>query len=472
MQYLQVSLILRNSSDPRERRAFEYYFHRVGPALAGALDLNFWSGSVLQICQLEPAVWDAVISLSVLYERPPICDAKPLSLLNNPADVRHGYHEEALVWYSRSLAALQRRINQGVADLTISMISCVLFIAIELLQGNKSAAVILYTNGARLLASTMASARGSELLMTTIVPIFRRLGTQFLISTDGTLSDALPQDRTIQEVAFVTISEARNELLGLIAEWKVFNKDIKAQIAAANEEIPDLSALEMRQESLEERLHIWYACLTPLMPKQNTNLYPAADDVDGLMSLLLMTHISILIETKTSLISNEMAYDAYESDFAQILEYAPKATNATHNLDGSQPYFMFEMGVFLPLFITALKCRFPNLRRRALMFLQVAPPVQGLCMCSPVVQIISILVFLEEYPGAILPGAGTIEELLAGSGRIPASQHRIRTFDVSSDANGEGKMKNKLKYSVYASGSSGKNLLVENEVLLPVLMGT
>jgi len=59
------------------------------------------------------------------------------ALINNPADVRHDYHQEALVWYSRSLAALQRRINQGIADLTISMISCVLFIAIELFQGNK-----------------------------------------------------------------------------------------------------------------------------------------------------------------------------------------------------------------------------------------------------------------------------------------------------------------------------------------------
>lgn len=227
---------LSSHSGQRERRAFDYYFHRAGPALAGALDLNFWSGSVLQICRLEPAVWDAVISLSALYERPPICDSKPLSLLNNPANVRHGYHEEALGWYSRSLTASRRRINQGVADLTISMISCVLFIAIELLQGNKSAAVILYKTGARLLASTttMASATGSGLLMTTIVPIFRRLGTHFLITTDGVLSDSVPLDQIILGEVFVTIGEARNELLGLVAEWKVLNRDVKGQITGAD----------------------------------------------------------------------------------------------------------------------------------------------------------------------------------------------------------------------------------------------
>lgn len=208
------------------------------------------------------------------------------------------------------------------------------------------------------------------------------------------------------------------------------------------------------------------------MPTRSTNLYPAADDVDGLTSLLLMTYISIMIETKTSLIPSELAYDAYESEFAQILEYAPKAINATRNLDGSQPYFMFEMGVFLPLFVTALKCRFPQLRRRALRFLQEAPPVQGLCMCSPVVQIIATMVFLEESPGAVSSEAGTVEELLAGSGRIPATHNRIRTFDVSSDVNCEGKTENKLKYMIYASGSSEKNFLVERVVVLPVLIDT
>ncbi|KAJ5747087.1 transcriptional regulator family: Fungal Specific TF [Penicillium nucicola] len=459
----------QSHSGQRERRAFDYYFHRAGPALAGALDLNFWSGSVLQICRLEPAVWDAVISLSALYERPPICDSNPLSLLNNPANVRHGYHEEALVWYSRSLAALQRRINRGVADLTISMISCVLFIAIELLQGNKSAAVILYTNGARLLASTtcMASVTGSELLMTTIIPIFRRLGTHFLITTDGKLSDAVPLDQIIQREPCATINEARNRLLGLVAEWKNLNTNIKSQFTAFNAEIHDLAALLVRQEVLEQRLNSWYASFMTLISTRHINLYPDANDIDGFTSLLLMTYISILIETKASLITDEMTYDAYEYQFTQILEYAPKAINETRNLDGSQPYFMFEMGVFLPLFITALKSRFPHLRRQALRFLQEAPPVQGLCMCLPVVQIIAIIISLEESSFSISPESGTVDDWLARPGRIPAAQDRIRTFNVASEVNLQGRMENKLRYSVYASCSSGENLLVEKEVLLP-----
>ena len=81
---------------------------------------------------MEPTIWDAIISLNALYERPPIHES-PLRLINGPAAVRHHSYREALVWYSRSLVVLQQRIDQGTADLSVSLISCLLFIAIELL---------------------------------------------------------------------------------------------------------------------------------------------------------------------------------------------------------------------------------------------------------------------------------------------------------------------------------------------------
>jgi hypothetical protein len=53
-----------------ERQAFEYYYHRAGPAIAGVMDVSFWKGIVLQICLSEPAAWDAMITISLLYENP------------------------------------------------------------------------------------------------------------------------------------------------------------------------------------------------------------------------------------------------------------------------------------------------------------------------------------------------------------------------------------------------------------------
>lgn len=459
-------------SGQRERRAFEYYFHRAGPALAGVVDLSFWNGSVLQICRLEPAVWDAVISLSTLYERPPIHDSSPFSLIDSPAAVRHDYHQEALVWYSRSLAALQQRINQGVADFTVSMISCILFIAIELLQGHKSAAIALYTQGAQLLASatfTAASCTGLGPLVTTISPLIHRLGAQFLISTDGALGESWAPAHADRLETLTTASEARNALLGLVADWKIHNKEVKDHVNMLGKgHILDVSTLEAQQKHLQSRLSAWYRSFISTIPAQDANSYPSAQHSDDSTSLLMMTYLSILIETQTSLVFNEIVYDDYEAEFTQILQYAPKAINATRSPDGSQPYFMFEMGVFLPLFITALKCRFPILRRQALRFLLDAPPVQGLCMCAPVVNLIATIVLIEE--DRLAQGRSeSLTGLLVSVGNQPTADKRITTFDVSSRLNRDGKRENRLHFTAYLTNPEGQYWVSEQSVVLPLL---
>jgi hypothetical protein len=416
-------------------------------------------------------VWDAVISLSTLYERPPIHDISQFSLIHNPADVRHNYHKEALVWYSRSLAALQRRINQGAVDLTISMISCVLFIAIELLQGNKIAAVALYKQGAQLLASATSIAppdNGFELLMNIIFPIFHRLGAQFLISTDGALYDSWTTYQTKMPKTFTTVNEARNALSNLVSEWKTLNRDVSAHLKTLDDSnCPDITALTARQERLKSSLGDWYTSFISMVPAQNGNSYPAAEVADEFTSLLLMTFISILIETQTSLTFNEMIYDEYEAEFAQILQYAPKAINATRCPDGSQPSFMFEMGIFLPLFITALKCRFPKLRRQALASLLDAPPVQGLCMCTPVVDLIATIILIEE--NLVVQNESTsLADLLVSSGSLPTVDKRISRFSVSSDMNNEER-ENRLHFTIYVSDIEGNNWPLEATMLLPLL---
>lgn len=103
-----------SNSTSLERRCFEYYFHHAAPLLSGTLHHPFWSVSVLQLCRTEPAIWDGIISLSALFERPPITDEScPTTLIDTPVVVRYEYHQDALTWYSRFLAGLRQRINRG-----------------------------------------------------------------------------------------------------------------------------------------------------------------------------------------------------------------------------------------------------------------------------------------------------------------------------------------------------------------------
>ncbi|KAJ5221889.1 Protein of unknown function DUF3468 [Penicillium citrinum] len=458
------SLQFTLSSHPgwRERRAFEYYFHRAGPSLSGVLDASFWRGSVLQTCRLEPAIWDAVISLSSLYERPPIHESPALQLINDPAVVRHQSHREALVWYSRSLAALRQRITQGNADFNVSLISCVLFIAIELLQGNRKAAVTLYRQGVRMMLGAETSSMKSLLL-----PLFRRLGTWALIINDGS-NDCWDLNSMLPGLEFKTIDGARNVLCGLVAQMKSLDLDAKNYWKQRNATRDDRSpALVVRQQDLRKSLDHWYSKFMVLDCVLGQRLAHEMKFDDGALALLLMTYTSVFIEIQTCLDPDQTAYDDYESEFTRILDLAPVAIASTRLVDGKQPPFMFEMGVFLPLFITALKCPFPQVRRRALRLLWQAPPAQGLFMCGPAADVVAVIVILEENPGIIPRTASQVSQLLVQPGSIPATADRTCHFGVSSEVDDKGKTLNWLHYSQRYFDQDGRMQFTHKSILFP-----
>ncbi|CAI7588091.1 unnamed protein product [Penicillium glandicola] len=453
----QLDLTRFSCEGSRERRAFEYYFHKAGPSLSGALDKAFWGGSVLQLCRVEPLVWDAIISLSALYERPPIHETSPWLLINDPAAVRHQYHQEALVWYSRSLALLQQRINQGRADLMVCLISCILFIAIELLQGSRKGAQILYKQGAQLIFGASSTATST---IAAVEPIFRRLGTWVFIA-NGLSEENWDLHLAVSDERFTSTEEARNVLCSIVAEMKALNIDSKAYIHQTTDgRLHEVSELVARQQRLKTRLAQWYRLFTQLKPIHDPN-------IDGATALLLMTYTSVFVETEAMLDFDQSIYDAYESKFAQIIELAPTAVAWTRSSEGKQPPFMFEMGVFLPLFITALKCPFPELRRQALRYMAQAPPAQGMFMCTPTAHIVAILIGLEENPDNLPGKVSEVYELLAKPGHIPPPQYRTCDFSVASVMDEKGKMRNWLNYTLHHFDEEGRIQVIEKKVLFP-----
>lgn len=83
-----------------------------------------------------------------------------------------------------------------------------------------------------------------------------------------------------------------------------------------------------------------------------------------------------LIHCATVLQPYETAYDKYEREFKEIIALAealfaiqPEVINSP-GYSGDLPHFAPEMGIIQPLFLTALKCRHPFWRRKALDLLQ------------------------------------------------------------------------------------------------------
>ncbi|KAL4986696.1 hypothetical protein BDW68DRAFT_162623 [Aspergillus falconensis] len=353
----------------RERRAFAYYSRHAAPMLGG-LDAEFWGTMVPRLCLSEPAVWDAIISISSLFES------------YKPSKPAHKY-QDALGWYARSVSAVRQQIERGSADVFVGLISCVLFICIEALQGGVAEALRLYCQGTQLalalraqIASGTVPASKGPLLEDTIVPIFARLSIlanqQNKLSVGVLLRDV---DQALTPgFAFPSLKAAREAIFVLTAETQLFQETCERHHESTKPfHYPE--NLVARQSALLSRLQNWQAAFAALvhslraehMPPQQTSTIA-----------LLSTHHEMLYIILTICTSRfKSTTDTCLQNFQTIVEQSRVALNASARSDGTQPPFTFDIGVGFPLWFTVLRCAEPRTRREALDLLRRAPKVQG-----------------------------------------------------------------------------------------------
>ncbi|KAL4971389.1 hypothetical protein BDW66DRAFT_146211 [Aspergillus desertorum] len=355
----------------RERRAFTYYTQHAAPILGG-LDAEFWSTIVPRICHSEPAVWDAIISISSLFES--YRSSKPV----------HKY-QDALGWYSRSVSAVRQQIERGGADVFVGVISCVLFICIEALQGGTQEALKLYSQGTTLvLALREQIARGtvpvskSPLLEDTIVPIFARLsilaGTESKTAVTVLLRDT---DRQLTPGFVLTsLKAAREAIFVLTAETQLFQEACEKHHDTTNEyHVPD--HMISQQTAMLFRLRSWhgaFSALTTSLRAQQMSLSPQQTSTIALLS----THHEMLYIMLVTCVSRfKTTTDTCLPNFQTIVEQSRIALDASTRPNGTQPPFTFDIGVGFPLWFAVLRCAEPVTRRAAIALLKRAPQVQG-----------------------------------------------------------------------------------------------
>ncbi|KAL4804313.1 hypothetical protein BDV18DRAFT_166107 [Aspergillus unguis] len=392
-----VSILNAPSTSPntvwRERRAFAYYFQHAAPYLAGGLDQEFWVTVVPRFCRIEPAVWDAVNAISTLFESPEMClDFVFVSLRHERSVSLNPKQSDALGWYARSLSKVRTQIDRGSVDVQVALISCVLFVCIETLQGHVEEAFQLYNQGIQLILGLKAPGKGPipALLENTIIPLFMRLGTAALTISGTLICDLFGMLDIPQQIGFMSFETARDALLPLAAEVQILQRQTGTNpFIGLNPEItPELIA---RRDCLQVRLSSWYSAYTAFVAKA-----PLSSGTRAISALMRAYHSALTIMLSTCLVRNSSVYDAYIPDFRTIVEQSGFALDASATADGTQPAFTFEQGVGPPLSWTALVCRDPSIRRQALALLRRAPPLQGFYKCTPGLTLASKIMELEE----------------------------------------------------------------------------
>ncbi|PYH40113.1 C6 zinc finger domain protein [Aspergillus saccharolyticus JOP 1030-1] len=378
-----------------ERRAFAYYHERVALFVGGDLDVDFWGTFVPQLCQGEPAVWDAIIAISALfetYEHP----ASPVSvqLIDQP-------HGDALAWYSRSVTAIRQRIARGQVDIFVGLITCVLFICVETLQGREKAALQLFSQGLQLvqalrvqIASGMVPASKAVVLENAIVPIFVRLGVLAFSDTAPRMDSLLEAAAHVPSVEFPSLRCAREALTILGAEALLFERQCLDQLSQSDRfhVTPELINMQARFWDRLDRWETGFKKHLDALHQKN----PLTQHQMVKSALLIAYHKTTLILVTICVSSLQTMADHCLEGFQVIVDQCRLALDTSRRPDGTQPPFTFDLGVGLPLWFTSLRCREPHLRRAAVELLRRAPPVMGFYRSTAAVSFAENIIMLEE----------------------------------------------------------------------------
>jgi hypothetical protein len=127
-----------------EQRSLDFFRHEAAPALSGYFDADFWSGILPRISYSEPPVQHAMVALGSLYE---YCSGNE----EYPTVIQQRY---ALIQYNKAIKALKYCKVDDPKTLEITLLTCLLFVCLELLGGNPEQALNHLQNGLGILRNS------------------------------------------------------------------------------------------------------------------------------------------------------------------------------------------------------------------------------------------------------------------------------------------------------------------------------
>ncbi|KAL4939917.1 hypothetical protein BDV06DRAFT_230774 [Aspergillus oleicola] len=356
---------------------------------------HFWGSVVLQVSLSEAAVLHAVIALTSAHEL-------FLQGLNfdDPFLLRH---------YNSAIHALTSKS----VGLRVALVSCVLFLCIEILRGDPNAMQTHFDSGIKLLRQLQRANDTDSVLIKHdpetfddhLVDVFAKLNLQFLM-----LGHALHQKDTFMPSfhyssrvqlpsCFCSAQEARQSINPLLVSVLHLVKEREQEILFTDGLPPRPSAAFLdRQAMLQSAMSEW----TARYEASIASLFVTSSRSERLGVLLLRVYAEVsTILLATCFAIKETAYDAHlvrfqsivqrYSDFHEV-EYLSMAKDCP-----AHPFFTTDASFFPPLYFTALKCRNRAVRHRALCLLKEYDHLEGPWTGPMVAAIARHVVSLEEH---------------------------------------------------------------------------
>lgn len=407
----------------REERQYVHVFcTQITRSLSGFFPSDFWDRFLPQLSQHNSTIRHAVVAVGAVYER-----KVQRALMPAPGDSSPVEHFE-LQQYNKAIRNfLEQMSAPEVVGVDMMLITCVLFICLEMLRTNNLRAMDHVQGGLQILAKHM---REGKLVIRTgfdreLIQLFHRLNVQISFFGRPLQPLDVPIEKPISlspntTVVFDHISQARECLTDLLNRAMSLIREVAIRRVERPEPVTQKMLLD--QQALAQEFYKWQAAFETMMIKSAKNI--GITDARAPLVLQIEYH-AILIWLKSYSADAETVYDQHFRHFDLVVSIAEKVIELGTRPDSRamSSAFALDAEVLPPLYWTASRCRHPLIRRRAIEVARNYPTREGMWNQRRYVAAAMKIMEFEEAPVAHLP----VEQ------RIPEEQHRTHDVLLSGD---------------------------------------
>ena len=365
------------SEDIENGRSFYYFRTCALQQMSGFFGVGFWERYVLQVSDSEPSVRYALLALSCL------CESKASE---GPAKSDSSGLEGALMHYSKAIRLLATDLASHQPSREVILISCLIFVSFEFVRNNHDTGLNHLHAGLQILEDSQAS-RKSPSIDASIPQLFLRLRIQARLHGSPTSnfnfksSSSYPNSHIALPASFTNLDHARSSLDTISDAQYLFHRQLYDPERSPCEVFHLASAPEQhwltsaRVQHLQ-RLQNWQVAF-----ENTTSLSLSMLDGTKAMvgSLLLQIHqIAAYIMMQPVFEDSELAFDELTSQFEDLVSLADHLIHKSGWIWINAKVIYLDIGIILPLFLVAIKCRQPTIRRRAVALLKKAPEREGI----------------------------------------------------------------------------------------------
>jgi hypothetical protein len=345
----------------------DYYEKIIAPSLSGHFDSEFWSSLVLQLGQNDDAVRHAIAA---------ICATHRAMEVSPP-----GANSLALQESNAAIRCLSTMISMESTPDVVPLVACILFACLEFMSGSVDSAMLHIFSGLKILNETSRDQAhtNSDIIEKLIVPVYSRLNILCML-----FGHVLPPVHTTSEESsgsFSNHNSARRQLFDIMDRCLRFIK-----IASTKKQTFQIGFEDwVLQTKLLTELQTW---------RTNLEVFKIEARHGPKELLLRIHHRTVFIWLSACLSVEECALDPHINGFEEIVDLATGLTLTDEKLP--RDIFSFEMRIIPPLYYTAIKCRDPDIRRRALNLLRFAAPREGLWNARIAMRVAERVIEIEE----------------------------------------------------------------------------